>query len=120
MITDVRFVPYSDGGLYAEHEVRPGALLQGVGTDGSGGALLDSCRYGAPVGPVFIGQPKPIQARSDFERYATDRARAAFLRRRSRSYPDSYPTRLHVIVCSFCKSLEQPVSDALYRSAFER
>ena len=30
MMTDIRCVPDKDGGLYAEYEVRPGALLRGV------------------------------------------------------------------------------------------
>lgn len=38
MPKNVRVVP-ENGGLYAEYEVSPGALLQGVGTDGSGGVI---------------------------------------------------------------------------------
>ena len=39
LLGPIRFVPDEDGGLWAEYEVQPGALLKGVGTAGSGGPL---------------------------------------------------------------------------------
>ena len=40
LLGNIRFMPDEDGGLWAEYEIEPGALLRGVGTDGSGGPLL--------------------------------------------------------------------------------
>ena len=39
LLGNIRFMPDEDGGLWAEYEIEPAALLKRVGTDGSGGRI---------------------------------------------------------------------------------
>ena len=52
MPNNIRFMPEPDGGLFAEYELSPGAMLKGVGTDGSGGALWHFAANFQPRGVV--------------------------------------------------------------------
>ena len=39
LLGNIRFMPDEDGGLWAEYELKPAALLKRVETDGSGGSI---------------------------------------------------------------------------------
>ena len=48
LLGNIRFMPDEDGGLWAEYEIEPAALLKRVGTDGSGGPIAPLCASAAP------------------------------------------------------------------------